>query len=162
MIYLTAFIKWYITDNRPRSSLRGQWYILSKISNQDPHSFSNLASKSWTWLALSISTRQSQTNWKFPLKIQLEWHNLILLSFPLVPSELKRKWLWYVIWNVILLQTTINLRPEWSNPYTFSDRWIGHTYFSRLELTRNWIAFSIELIYWYHIFSVLWGKENFW
>ena len=30
------------------------------ISNQDPHSFSNLASKSWTWFALSISTRQSQ------------------------------------------------------------------------------------------------------
>ena len=59
--------------NWPRKRLRGQRYILGKnwpkypplpgsgfISNQDPHSFSNLASKSWTWLALSISTRQSQ------------------------------------------------------------------------------------------------------
>ena len=62
--------------NWPRNRLRGQRYILSKnwpkypppppllglgsISNQDPHSFSNLVSKSWTWIALSINTRQSQ------------------------------------------------------------------------------------------------------
>ena len=62
--------------NWPRNRLRGQRYILGKnwpkypppppllgpgsISNQDPHSFSNLVSKSWTWIALSINTRQSQ------------------------------------------------------------------------------------------------------
>ena len=56
--------------------------------------------------------------------------SLSLLSFPLVSSELKRKWLEYVLLHVILLQTTINLRPEWSNPYTFSDRWIGYAYFT--------------------------------
>ena len=33
--------------------------------------------------------------------------------------------------------------------------------FSRLELDINWIAFSIEFIYWGHIFSGLWGEENF-
>ena len=132
--------------NWPRNRLRGQRYILGKnwpkypppppllgpgsISNQDPHSFSNLVSKSWTWFALSISTRQSQRQTgKFTSKIQLEWRNLILLCFPLVSSELKRKWLYYVIRNIILLQTTINLRPEWSNPCTFSDRWIGYIYF---------------------------------
>ena len=52
--------------------------------------------------------------------------------------------------------------PVTLNPYTFSDLWTGYTYISRLELTRNWIAFSIEFIYWGHIFSGLWGKENFW
>ena len=81
MIYLTAFIKWYITDNRPRNSLRGQWYILSKISNQDPHSFSNLVSKSWTWLALSISQSQRQTGNSLKNSARMTQFNIIVFPF---------------------------------------------------------------------------------
>ena len=128
-----------IDQSTPPSPLLGP----GSISNQDPHS----VSKSWTWIALSINTRQSQRQTgKFTSKFSSNdeiWYYCVSLWF-------HRSW----------SENDLVCHPKYhplADYHQFTTRMIKSIYvfrsmdrvylFSRLELTINWIAFSIELIY---------------